>query len=406
MKLLLPGLFSFLLFPAALCAHSQPSAAADQPAVVSGNNAFAVALYGQLRAQPGNLFFSPESISTALAMTYAGASGDTAAEMAKTLHFTLPPERLHPAMGALLSDLNAQHNGYQLSVADALWAEKDFNFLDSFLKLTSSNYGAGFNPVDFKNAPDAARLTINQWVDNKTDNKITYLLQPGSVGPLTRMVLTNAIYFKADWERPFNIDATEDEDFHLSATQTVKAPMMNRTGEFNYFSGGSFQELEIPYKSGDLSMIIFLPSKIGGLPALEQSLTAANAQKWLTQLQPVPKVILSMPKFKMTQQFGLADTLSAMGMPQAFQEKLADFSGMTGKRDLWISAVVHKAYIDVDELGTVAAGATAIEMVAMSRQTQEPPPVVFKADRPFLLLIRDNRSGSILFMGRVADPTK
>ena len=171
----------------------------DQTAVVEGNNAFAIDLYGQLRGQDGNLFFSPESISTAFAMAYAGAGGNTAAEMALTLHFTLPADRLHPAMGALLTNLNADHPGYQLRVADALWAEKDLTFLDDFLKLTSDNYGAGFNRVDFKGAPEAARSTINQWVEQKTEDKIKDLLPSGSVTPATRLVLTNAIYFKGDW---------------------------------------------------------------------------------------------------------------------------------------------------------------------------------------------------------------
>ena len=206
MKLMLSLLTTCLISLAPSWAAQTPaSAATDRAAVVEGNNAFAVALYGQLRKQDGNLFFSPESISTALAMTYAGARGDTASEMAKTLHFTLPPDRLHPAMGALLSDLNAAHNGYQLRVADALWAQQGYTFLDDFLKLTASDYGAGFNQVDFKGATETARLTINQWVEQKTDNKITDLLQPGALNPATRLVLTNAIYFKGNWQKQFMI---------------------------------------------------------------------------------------------------------------------------------------------------------------------------------------------------------
>ena len=184
MKPILSLLIACIVLPVAVCAAETPaSATSDQAAVVEGNNAFAVELYSQLRNQSGNLFFSPESISTALAMTYAGARGDTAAQMAKTLHFTLPPERLHPAMGALLSDLNAAHDGYQLRVADALWAQQGYTFLDDFLKLTSSDYGAGFNQVDFKGATEAARLTINQWVEQKTENKIKDLLQQGALNP-------------------------------------------------------------------------------------------------------------------------------------------------------------------------------------------------------------------------------
>jgi len=399
---LVPLLF---LQEAAGMAQTSLSPTPDQAAVAEGNNAFAVELYGQLRKQNGNLFFSPESISTAFAMAYAGARGDTASEIAKALHFTLPPERLHPAMGALLANLNAAHDGYQLRVADALWAEKDYTFLDDYLKLTSTDYGAGFNRVDFKGAPDAVRLIINQWVEQQTADKIKDLLQPGVLTPAMRLVLTNAIYFKGNWQTQFDKAQTRDEDFHLSAAQTVKAPLMNLQGRFNYFNGGTFQVLEIPYKSGDLSMIVFLPNDVNGLSALEQSLTASSTQQWLGQLRPGSKVILTLPRFKMTQQFELAGTLGAMGMPQAFEKNVADFSGMTGKRDLWISAAIHKAFVDVNEEGTEAAAATGIVMRSMA-VTREQPPIVFRADHPFLFLIRDNRSGGILFMGRVTDPTK
>jgi len=410
MKPLLSLLIACLFVPQTVsAAQTSPSATADQAEVIKGNNAFAVELYGQLRKQDGNLFFSPESISTALAMTYAGARGDTAAEMARTLHFTLPPERLHPAMGALLGNLNAAHNGYQLRVADALWAQRDYVFLDDFLKLTKSDYGAGFNKVDFRGATEAARLTINQWVEQKTDNKIKNLLQPGVLDPLTKMVLTNAIYFKGDWRTPFSKAYTEDEDFHLSAARNIKAPLMHLTKGFNYFDGGTFQALEIPYESGDLSMIVLLPKEIGGLPALEESLTASHMKQWLDQLRWVHEVILTMPKFKMTRQLGLGETLGAMGMPRAFDQNTADFSGMTGKRELFITAVIHKAFIDVNEEGTEAAAATAVVIArptAMPPRRDQPPPPVFRADHPFVFLIRDNRSGGILFMGRVTDPTK
>jgi serpin B len=386
-------------------AQTPPALTPDQAAVAQGNNAFAVDLYGQLRKQNGNLFFSPESISTAFAMAYAGARGPTATEMAATLHFTLPPDRLHPAMGALLNSLNAAHPGYQLHVADALWAEKDYTFLEDFLKLTSDDYGAGFNRVDFKGAPDATRLTINQWVEQKTEDKIKDLLPPGSVKTDTRLVPTNAIYFKGDWATQFSKAATQDEDFHLSATQTIKAPLMHLRTKFGYFSGGTFQAVAIPYKSGELSMIVFLPNDAAGLPALEQSFTATNVQKWLSGGWRNNEVILTLPKFKMTSEFELADALGALGMTQAFQRGAADFSGMTGKRDLWISAAIHEAFVDVNEEGTEAAAATGIVMRSMA-MAYEPPPIVFRADHPFVFLIRDNLSGGILFMGRVSDPTK
>jgi serpin B len=408
MKPLLSSLFACLVWPpTAASPQTPPSAPTDKSEAVDGNNAFAVALYGQLRNQSGNLFFSPASISTALAMTYAGARGDTASQMAKTLHFTLPPERLHPAMGALLADLNATHNGYELHAANALWAERETRILDEFLKLNKVDYGAGFNQVDFKGATEAARSTINRWVEQKTGDKIKDLLQAGVLSSETKLVLTNAIYFKGEWQTPFDKEETSEEDFHLSPAQTVKAPLMERTGAYSYLNGESLQALELPYKSGELSMIVFLPNDVGGLPALERSLTASNLKQWLAKLRPVRKVIVAIPKFKLTRQFQLKDTLGAMGMPKAFEAGAADFSGMTGNRELCISAVIHKAFIDLDEQGTEAAAATAVVMHMAIMPAPDPaPPPVFRADHPFIFLIRDNRSGSILFLGRVTDPTK
>jgi serine protease inhibitor len=403
---LLPPLVALLSAPAAAwAAQTSQSANPDRAAAVEGNNAFAVELYGRLRQQDGNLFFSPESISTALAMTYAGTQGETASEMAKTLHFTLPPARLHPAMGALLADLNAAHTGYQLHVANALWAQQGYVILDDFLKLTQTDYGAGFKQVDFKGATEAARQTINQWVEQKTADKIGDLIQPGVLNARTKLVLTDAIYFKGDWETQFDKSLTKDEDFHTSQAQSLKAPLMHREGAFNYFNGETFQALEIPYKGRELSMIVLLPNDVTGLPALEQSLTAQNTQQWLSRLRPAPKVVVAVPRFKMTRQFRLSDTLAAMGMPSAFNAS-ADFSAMNPKRDLFISAVIHKAFVDVNEEGTEAAAATAV-VVARAMAVQRPqPPIVFRADHPFLFLIRDNRSGSILFMGRVTNPAK
>ena len=399
-------LFPLLLATEAVAmSQTPPTPTPDQTALTTGNNAFAVDLYGQLRQRPGNLFFSPESISTAFAMAYAGARGETATQMAATLHFTLPPDRLHPAMGALIAGLNAPHAGYQLSVADALWAEKDYSFLPAYLKLTSVDYAAGFRPMDFKSAPDAARATINQWVEQKTNDKIKDLLPPGSIKRDTGLVLTNAIYFKGDWQTPFEKSQTEAEDFHLSAAQAVKTPLMHLEARFGYFNGDTFQAVSIPYKAGELSMIVFLPNDTAGLPAFERSFNQANAQKWLAHPWASAKVILTLPKFKITSQFELSDMLTALGMKDAFHRGAANFSAMTGNHDFWISDAIHKAFVDVNEEGTEAAAATGINMRA-GAMARPIPPVVFRADHPFLFLIRDNNSGSILFMGRVTDPTR
>jgi serpin B len=393
-----------MLQAVAMAGEAPAPSSADRAAVVAGNNAFAVALYGQLRNKPGNLFFSPESVSVALAMTYAGARGQTAAEMAKTLDFTVPPDRLAPAMGAELSDLNAAHTGYELHVANGLWAQQGYVFLPGFLGVMKNDYGAGFKEVDFKAAAEAARQAINHWVEQQTNDKIQNLIAPNALSSETRLALVNAIYFKGDWEKQFEKAETKEEDFHVSAAQTTKAPLMHQERGFNYLDGGTFQALEIPYKSGELSMIVFLPNAVDGLEALEQTMTASNTQQWMSQLRHVPKVILSLPKFKMTQQFGLSGTLAAMGMPSAFDKHAADFTGMAEKRELYISAVIHKAYIDVNEEGTEAAAATGV-VIARALAMQRPQqPVVFRADHPFVFVIRDNRSGSILFMGRVVDP--
>jgi serine protease inhibitor len=404
MKLLLSLLIAcVLLLLSANGAETKSLTDADQAVVVEGNNAFAVALYGQLSHQAGNLFFSPESISTALAMAYAGARGNTASEMARALHFTVPPGQLHPAMGALLRDLNAAHSDYQLNVANALWAQQGYTFLDQFLNLLKTDYGAGLQQVDFKAAPEAARSTINQWVEQKTQDKIKDLLAPGSLRPDTRLVLTNAIYFKGNWQTQFDKTQTKSEDFYLSQTKSAAAPLMHREGSFGYFDGGTFQVLEIPYKSNALSLIVLLPKERSGLPGLEDSMTASNMQQWLSHVTPVSKVIVTIPRFKSTQEFELSTTLRALGMPQAFGSG-ADFSGMTGRRDFAISAVIHKAFVDVNEEGTEAAAATAVTMRALAMRAPGPSPPVFRADHPFIFLIRDNGSRSILFMGRMTDP--
>ena len=416
MRFLLAALLCLVTVPTLTAVQSgvnanshQPAPAAnpDQATVVKGSNAFAVDLYGQLRTQPGNLFFSPQSISAAFAMAYAGARGETATSMAKVFHFTLPPDRLHPAMGALLAAMNAKHDGYELHMADALWAQQDTKFLESYLKLTQSNYGAAFHEVNFKASPDAVRGTINQWVEQQTNDKIQNLIQPGVLTTSTKLVLTNAIYFKGDWFTPFDKASTKDEDFHLDAQQTAKAQLMHRMGGYRYYDGGTFQALELPYRADELSMVVLLPKQAGGLPALEQSFTAAAANDWIAKLAFAPRVILTLPRFTMTQQFELSGALAKMGMPQAFSGA-ADFSGMTGKPDFTISAAIHKAFVDVNETGTEAAAATATVMTALAMRSNqpEPPPIVFRADHPFLFLIRDTKTGGILFMGRVADPTK
>lgn len=375
----------------------------DVATVVKGNNEFAFDLYGQLRKNDGNLFFSPSSISTALAMTYAGARSTTADEMARTLHFTLPPDKLHPAFAELRKDLNAEgkKRPYQLRAANALWGQKGEGFKEDFLELTRDNYGPGLKEVDFVRHTEAARKEINAWVQKETNDKIKDLLKPNTITPLTRLVLTNAIYFKGDWKSQFKKDQTRDEVFNDGLDRKIKTPMMHQTMKFKYLDAGALQVLEMPYAGEDLSMVVLLPKKVNGLPDLERSLTADKLAEWLRKVYEV-EVIVSLPKFKTTAEFTLNDTLSELGMRKAFMMPGADFSGLNGKKNLYITTVVHKAFVDVNEVGTEAAAATGVGIGFKG----PPPKPVFRADHPFVFLIRDRRNDSVLFLGRIVDPTK
>jgi serpin B len=335
-------------------------------------------------------------------MTYAGARGQTASEMARALDFTLEPDRLHRAFAALRADLNeGKKKDHELSVANALWGQKDFGFLPDFLNLTGRDYGAPRHEVDFMRDPEAARRTINAWVEAQTHDRIKDLLPRGILTGDTRLVLTNAIYFKGFWADQFKKDATREEPFHTGAGASVKAPLMHRTGRYGYLDGGDFQALELPYRAKHLSMVVLLPKKVDGLAALERKLTAANLAAWLGKLHQ-QEVQVALPRFQMTREFSLKDTLQALGMRRAFIAGGADFSGMSGTngRRLFISAVVHKAFVDVNEEGTEAAAATGVAVAL----TSAPIFQTFRADHPFVFLIRDNRSGSVLFLGRLTNP--
>jgi serine protease inhibitor len=382
----------------------------DMETVIGDNSEFAFDLYAKLKDDPavtkagGNLFFSPYSISTALAMTWSGAGGETEKQMAEVLHFTLPQAQLHKAFGTLEKQLNeaGQEGRYELSVANALWGQAGYNFLDEFLELTEKNYGAGLREVDFVTQTEKSRQIINAWVEEKTKEKIKDLIQPGVLNALTRLVLTNAIYFKGDWAIQFDKKQTKDAPFNLSKDKQVPAPMMNIKERFKYRADDKLQVLQLPYKGEELSMIILLPNQIDGLADMEKSLTIEKLNEWSESLRK-QEVIVYLPKFKITTDFELSEYLKKMGMPDAFSLPPADFSGITGDKSLYISNVIHKAFVAVDEEGTEAAAATSVTM----RLTSVPaPPKVFRADHPFIFIIKDNRSQSILFMGRVMNPEK
>lgn len=377
----------------------------DMPAVIKGNNEFAFDLYAKLSKEDGNLFFSPASISTALAMTYVGARGNTASQMANALHFILNSERLHPAFSEIMKELEAdpKNSGYQLSIANALWGQAGYRFYDEFINVTKNYYDTGFKEVDFKNPEnrEKTRQAINAWIESKTNDKIKDLIKPDSFDKLTRLVLTNVIYFKGKWQFQFDKEKTLDDQFTLLSGEKIKVPMMNQKKELDYAENDVLQIIEIPYVGYKLSMIILLPKKIDGLKEMESLLTQENISKWLSKLHN-EGVIVSLPKFKMTHKFVLNEPLKSLGMIDAFNIQTADFSGMAPDPvGLYISEAIHKAFVDVNEEGTEAAAATATVIRA---QCVMPPAFVFKADRPFVFLIKDTKSGSILFMGRIEDP--
>jgi serpin B len=370
------------------------------PEISVGNNQFALELFARLRKEDGNLFCSPFSVSTALAMTSVGARGKTAEEMNQVLH--LPPDRdaAHKRFAALIQQLNGAGGtrGYQLAVANALWGAKGCSFLPEFLDFTRKYYGAGLTELDFENETEKSRQIINHWVEKETRDKIKELLPKGIILPDTRLVLTNAIYFKGDWAEKFDRKATVDELFQLADGQKVKTPIMHRNGDYGYFENELIQMLSIAIKGKELSMIFVLPRKKGMLPEVEAKATPDSVRTWLAGIRG-SEVNVALPKFEITRQTRLKDTLRDMGMITALTPA-ADFSGMSAKEGLMISDVIHKAYVAVNEEGAEAAAATAVVM----KPTAMPVQRNFRADHPFLFMIRDNRSGSILFIGRMADP--
>ena len=380
---------------------------ADLATVGDGNSAFGFDLYQALREEDGNLFFSPYSISLALAMTYAGARGETAQQMADTLHFILSQDRLHPAFNSLDIELSQRGEGakgkdgegFRLNIVNAIWGQEGYKFLSEFLDVLAENYGAGLRPLDFANAPEESRITINNWVSDQTEGRIEDLIPQGLLDALTRLVLTNAIYFNAAWQHPFNEDMTEDGPFYLLDGGEVTVPMMKQTESFSYAEGDGYQAIELPYDGRELSMVILLP-RAGQFETFEDSLDAQRVDAILKDVEP-RRVALTMPRFEFESSFSLKEALAAMGMPVAFSGS-ADFSGMTGNRDLFIADVIHKAFVSVDEAGTEAAAATA---VVMELTALPGTPVEVTLDRPFVFLIHDIETGAILFVGRVVAPS-
>jgi serpin B len=387
-------------------AQPRPDAEADLSALVEGSTLFAFELYRALRDEDGNLFFAPHSISAALAMLYAGARGETERQMAETLHFNLPQARLHQAYEVLNTALvpdarNAQgqdEEGFSLRVANALWGQSGYDFLPQYLELLSRHYGAGLQEVDFQTSPEQAREEINSWVGEQTEGHIEDLLPEGAVSAMTRLILTNAVYFKAAWLHTFAEELTEERAFTLLDETEVMVPMMQQTETFRYTQLDGLQIIELSYVGERLVMLVLLPDA-GAFQEFEAALNPNIVGEAVNDLSS-SRVRLTMPKFSYSSNVSLSSTLSNMGMPSAFLES-ADFSGLAARQELFIQDVLHEAFVLVDEEGTEAAAATG---VAVGIASLEPEPIELMVDRPFIYLIRDLETGTVLFLGRVLNP--
>jgi serpin B len=377
----------------------------DRAALVRGNTTFGLNVYGRVRQGPGNAFLSPFSLSTALAMAAAGARGETARQMDEVLHLPRAAERVGPAFASLIASVRPPAGAkpaYELHTANALWGQQGYHFLPDYLATLRGPFAAAFEEVDFRGATESARRTINTWVEHQTAGKIQDLIGSGVLDARTRLVLTNAIYFKGHWQKPFRPAETQDDDFHVARGRSVRVPLMHQTSRFGYAEDDQVQVLELPYHGGDLVMVVLLPKERDGLAAVEAALSPESLAARLGRLES-REVAVALPRFKLTAEFELSRTLAALGMTRAFSDR-ADFSGMNGGSEpLQIAAVIHKAYVDVNEAGTEAAAATAVgiktTMVLIPK-----PPIPFRADHPFLFLIRDRGTGSILFLGCLTQP--
>ncbi len=374
---------------------------ADRYRVAEGEQAFATRLYAQLPHE-GNVFYSPTSIRMALAMTYAGAKGETASQMEKALALHGSSQTIHDGFAKELQDLvKANGDKQTVRVVNQLWAQKGRAFDPGYLALLQRNYAAPLVQLDFRADGDKSRRTINAFVEDNTEHRIKDLI-PTALPTETKLVLTNAVYFKAGWRETFAESSTLNAPFFVSPSETTQARLMSVTHEFRYGKTADAQVVELPYASGDMSMMIILPNDKNGLAKVEQAMNDASIATWAKSLSST-QVAVKLPKFTMTSTFSLGDKLGALGMSRAFDAQRADFSGMDGTKELFIGEVLHKAFVAVDEKGTEAAAATAVAAVAGAAMPSARP-VDFRADHPFVFFIRDTR-GTVLFMGRVATPS-
>jgi serpin B len=392
---------------------SRSSVASFEPSLVEAHlfaessNHFAFDLYHQVAGEQGNVAFSPASISFALAMTWAGAKGETADEMQRVLHFEGAPERVAQIAGGFSASLQDPSNPVVLRMADRLFGDGSVRFEQPFLDLTKSTFDAPLESLDFVGAPEASRKRINEWVATSTEKRIQDLVPEGGVDANTRLVLVDAIYFNGDWEQPFDSRATHDAPFFTPDGEKPAVPTMHEAKQLPFASKNGLKALALPYRGGKTSMLILLPEKADGLPALEKCMTAAELDRIVQTLVPTD-VTVSLPRFDVAppSAIRLGETLARMGMPSAFDARRADFTGITNPPDandrVHIGEVFHKAFVTLDEKGTEAAAGTA---VAMPKGAKPLEGEAFNADHPFLFFVRDDTSGAILFMGRVDDPS-
>ncbi|MGQ9534024.1 MAG: serpin family protein [bacterium] len=391
-----------ILFAMGSRAQSPEPANADMKSIVRGNNQFCFNLYQNLAQKvTGNIFYSPFSITMAMGMVYEGARGWAAREMEEVFQFPIDAKARQEAFYELYKYLNKKNARYKLSIANGLWVQKDYVLLDTYLKIIERYYDGKATNLDFVGSAENARQTINKWVEQKTNNKIKDLLPSGSIKPTTRLIITNAIYFKGIWIKQFDKNLTREDDFWVNETETVKVPMMRRTDPgaiFNYAETEGVQILELCYEGDDLSMLIFLP-RDKTLDKLENGLSAEKLEEWKNALSE-RRVEVYIPRFTFTTRYDLTISLSELGMPNAFAPH-CDLSGIDGTKNLYIQSVVHQAYVDVNEEGTEAAAATGVVVGITSVGPQTP---VFRADHPFVFIIQERSTGNILFIGKVVKP--
>ncbi len=405
---LLGGTLALALIAATGCERVDreiTTAEGDMKAVVDGSNQFAVDLHQVAAADGGNVFFSPFSITAALSMVYGGAEGDTEQQIADAMHVGIDEAAWHDNLGALADDLSGEkYRGYTLYTGNAVWGQRGENFRTEYLGVLEDAYHAPMEPVDFEANPEGARKEINRWVDQQTKGHIDELFKGGDITDRTKLVLSNAIYFKADWEDQFDPKSTRTRDFWITEETSVQAEIMHRTGNLRGADLEGLKVVELPYQDDEISLVLVVPDELDGLAELEAALTGAELDGWLAEVGSQYGTV-GLPKLEMKLELPLKETLQELGIVDGFERDLADFSGVIDPSEMngnwYLHKARHEAYVLVDETGTEAAAATGFSM----GDDDDGDSFSCIADHPFLFLIRDQLTGTILFMGRVADPT-